>query len=68
MRYFNVSLIGLRGRHNPSLTNIITAEDVKKLRLHTKFLTCDYLTYETKFDQSGKGSPPSGTFENIEIF
>ena len=57
MRYFNVSLIGLRGKHHPSLTNIVKTEEVKKLRLHTKFLTCDYLTYESKFNQSGKGSP-----------
>ena len=53
----NVSLTGLRGKHHPSLTNIINVEDVKKLRLHTKFLMGDYLTYQVKFDQTGKGNP-----------
>ena len=27
------------------------------MRLHTKFLTSDYLTSKTKFEQSGKGNP-----------
>ena len=57
MGYLNVGLLGLRGKHHPSLLNIITTEDVKKSRLHLKFLSGDYLTYQTKFDQSGKGSP-----------
>ena len=57
MDYMNVSLTGLRGKHHPSLTNIINVEDVKKLRLHTKFLMGDYLTYQVKFDQTGQGNP-----------
>ena len=35
----------------------INVEDVKKLRLHTKFLVGDYLTYQVKFDQTGQGNP-----------
>ena len=54
MLYLNVDLLGLRGKYHPSL---ITTEEVKKSRLHLKFLSGDYLTYQTKFDQSGKGSP-----------
>ena len=55
--YMNVSLTGLRGKHHPSLANIVNVEDVKKLRLHTKFLVVDYLTYQVKFDQTGQGNP-----------
>ena len=57
MDYMNVSLTGLRGKHHPSLANIVNVEDVKKLRLHTKFLVGDYLTYQVKFDQTGQGNP-----------
>ena len=57
MKYLNVSLSGLRGRHHPSLANIITANSVKKLRPHLKFLTGDYLTYLRKFEESGQGNP-----------
>ena len=38
MKYMNVSLTGLRGRHHQSLTNIVTTEQIKKLKLHTNFL------------------------------
>ena len=57
MKYLNVNLTGLRGRHHPSISDIITTNQVKKLRPHLKFLSGDYLTYQTKFDQSGQGSP-----------
>ena len=57
MDYMNVSLTGLRGKHHPSLANIVNVEDVKKLRLHTKFLVGDYLTFQVKFDQTGQGNP-----------
>ena len=53
----NVSYDGLRGRHHPSLANIKTAIDVKKLRPHLKLLTCDYFTLQSKYDHSKKGSP-----------
>ena len=44
MRYLNVDLLGLSGRAHPSLINIKNTQDVKKLRLHLKFLCGDYLT------------------------
>ena len=46
MKYLNVQLSGLSGAPHPALRNIITTQDVKKLRHHLKFLTCDYLTNE----------------------
>ena len=46
MKYLNVQLAGLSGRPHPTLQNICTTQDAKKLRLHLKFLTCDYLTNE----------------------
>ena len=57
LEFMNVSLTGLRGKHHPSLASIVNVEDVKKLRLHTKFLVGDYLTYQVKFDQTGQGNP-----------
>ena len=57
MKYFNVSCQGLSGRHHPLLSNIVTAIEVKKLRLHIKFLIGDYLTFQTKFEHTKKGSP-----------
>ena len=46
MAYFNVQLAGLSGRPHPILHNIFTTLDAKKLRLHIKFLTCDFNTNE----------------------
>ena len=57
MQYLNVNLSGLRGRHHPCLSNVITVDEVKKMRPHLKLLTGDYLTYKRKFDESGKGNP-----------
>ena len=57
MQFMNVSLSGLRGRHHPCLSNIITTDEVKKLRPHIKLLTGDYLTYQRKFEESNQGSP-----------
>ena len=48
MKYFNVQLSGLSGASHPSLRNIFTTQDVKKQRLHLKFLTSDFLTNERK--------------------
>ena len=56
MKYFNVSLFGLRGKLHPAVTNIYTAHSVKKVRPHIKMLVGDYLTFEKKSEQSG-GSP-----------
>ena len=44
MIYLNVKLTGLSGRPHPILHNICTTQDAKKLRLHIKFLTCDFMT------------------------
>ena len=46
MCYLNIQLTGLSGHSHPILHNISTTQEVKKLRLHIKFLTCDYLTNE----------------------
>ena len=56
MTYMNVSVTGLRGKHHPALSNLITCFDVQKSRPHLKMLCQDYLTYEKRADQSG-GSP-----------
>ena len=56
MKFLNVSLTGLRGRRHPSLSNLVTTEEVRKARIHIKMLVGDYLTYETKSKRSG-GSP-----------
>ena len=56
MKFLNVSTNGLRGRHHPALSNMITTWEVKKSRSHLKFLSGNYLTYKQKSDQSG-GSP-----------
>ena len=56
MTYFNVSLLGLRGRLHPAIKNIHNTNQVINMRPHLKMLTGDYLTYEKKSHQSG-GSP-----------
>jgi hypothetical protein len=56
MKYLNVSTIGLRGRHHPALSSMITTQDVKLSRPHLKLLAGNYFTYKIKADQSG-GSP-----------
>jgi hypothetical protein len=56
MLYLNVSLTGLRGRHHPALTGLITTQEVSKARIHLKMLSGDYLTYEIKSNQSGGSS------------
>ena len=56
MKYLNVSVLGLRGRHHPALASMVTSHEVRLSRPHIKFLTGNYLTYEIKAKQSG-GSP-----------
>ena len=46
MKYLNVQLYGLTGRCHPALLGIMTTRDAKKLRLHLKFLSGDFLTNE----------------------
>ena len=41
MTYINTELLGLNGRPHPALCEITSTQDVKKLRIHLKFLTCD---------------------------
>ena len=53
MKYLNVSVTGLRGRHHPALSNQLTTLDVQKGRPHIKMLCSDYFTYEKRADQSG---------------
>ena len=57
MQYLNVNLSGLRGKNHPCLSNIISVNQVQKLRPHLKLLSGDYLTYKTQFERSQKGSP-----------
>ena len=56
MVYLNVNLCSLRGKNHPSLSNVITSHEVRKLRPHLKFLSGDYLTYQTQFERTQKGS------------
>ena len=44
MIYLNVQVHGLSGRPHPIIQNIYNTQDAKKLRLHLKFLTCNFLT------------------------
>ena len=56
MIYLNVSLTGLRGRHHPALSGLLTTKQVSQARIHLKMLAGDYFTYSVKSKQSG-GSP-----------
>ena len=44
MSYLNVLLSGLSGKPHPALCGINTTQDCKKLRVHLKFLSGDFLT------------------------
>ena len=48
MTYLNVQLTGLSGHPHPVLHNITNTQEAKKLRVHLKFLTNDYLTNERR--------------------
>ena len=56
MRYLIVSLSGLSGAHHPALSGVTTSTEVKQMRPHLKMLSGDYLTFQTRSEQSG-GSP-----------
>ena len=56
MPYLNVSLIGLRGKLHPAILGVNNTHSVKKMRLHIKMLSGNYLTFDKKSQQSG-GSP-----------
>ena len=57
MKYLNVQISGLTGASHPALHNISTTQDAKKLRLHLKFLTCDFLTNERLSNDQPNLSP-----------
>ena len=65
MKYFNVSLLGLRGKRHPAIGNIINTNNVSNMRPHVKMLVGDYLCYEKKSKQSG-GSPSCRICESGE--
>ena len=44
MKYLTVNLNSLNGKHQPCLFNVITTQEVQKLRPHLRFLAGDYLT------------------------
>ena len=44
-------------KHHLCLGNVVTVNEVKKLRIHLKFTTGDYITCKTKFEHTNKGSP-----------
>ena len=46
MKYLNVQISGLTGAAHPALHNIFITQDAKKLHLHLKFLTGEFLTNE----------------------
>ena len=57
MKYLNVQLLGLSGRPHPALLDVVTTQDVKKLRAHIKFLAGDFFTAERRaLDQPGTSS------------
>ena len=56
LQYLNVAALGLRGRHHPALSNLITTHDVRLSKPHLKFLSGNYLTYSVRAKQSGGSS------------
>ena len=57
MKYLNVQLLGLSGRAHPALHGITNTQQVKKLRIHLKFLTCDFLTADYVAQDQPNRSP-----------
>ena len=53
LKYFNVSLLGLSGRHHPALSGLVTTQDVRKSRAHIQILMEDLYTSS---EQSGGSS------------
>ena len=56
MKYLNIKLIGLSGCCHPALRDVITTQQVTKMRPHIKMLCNDYYTYEQRAKYQG-GSP-----------
>ena len=53
MVFLNVSVTGLRGKHHPVLSDVITTADVKAVRPVLKCLTSDYYTYSVRAAHTG---------------
>ena len=64
MTYLNVSVLGLRGRLHPAVSNLTNTHAVRKMRPHIKMLAGNYLTLEEKSNQSG-GSPFCCLCDNV---
>ena len=56
LEFLNVQTLGLSGKPHPTLTWIITTQDVVKARIHTKMLAGDYMCYDTL--SKDRGSDP----------
>ena len=66
MRYLNVSIKGLNGRPHPALDNVLSSNQVQKMRAHVKMLCMDLYTYETRASFQG-GSPNCRLCESTSI-
>ena len=74
MQYLNVQITGLCGAPHPALRNILTSQDVKKLRHHLKFLTGDFIcNYRLAVDQPNRSpacdlcDAPEDTIEHVLV-
>ena len=72
MKYLNVNIKGLNGRPHPALDNILSSDQVRKMRAHVKMLCMDLYTYETRaLFQGGSPNcklcePPNPPLLNVE--
>lgn len=57
MMYLNVQLTGLTNKQHPALHSITDSREVPKLRIHLKFLTGDYMSFERLANDNAKGDP-----------
>ena len=57
MEWFNISLIGLTGRHHPILHNITTTRQAEQARPQIKMLCGDYLTMDRLVQDRQSGDP-----------
>ena len=65
LKYFNLSLLSLRGKPHVSICDVFTSKEVSNMRPHLKFLCGDYLTYQKRARHSG-GSPNCRVCESGE--
>ena len=57
LKYLNISVLGLSGRHHAALSGLLTVIDVRKSRPNLKMLVGNFYTYEMKSNESGGSSP-----------